>query len=198
MNPWHLHLAVRVLRRGGLVLHATEGVWGIACDPWSPETVQRLLTLKQRDVGKGLIVMAADADTFRAELDALPVSDRRRILDSWPGAVTWVVPNRQFPAWITGGRDTVALRVSGHPQARALCRRWGGALVTTSANRSGRPPPCNAVQARACWRDLRTAGAAMDVEVHLLPGETLGRGGPSEIRTLTGCRLRVGPGREAR
>ncbi len=198
MNPWHLHLAVRVLRRGGLVLHATEGVWGLACDPWSPAAVDRLLALKQRDVGKGLIVMAADAETFSAELDALPAADRRRVVESWPGAVTWVVPNRQFPVWITGGRNTVALRVTGHRQARALCRSWGGALVTTSANRSGRPPARNALQARACWRDLRAAGAALDVDVHLLPGETLGRAGPSEIRTLAGCRLRAGMGEEAR
>ena len=48
MNPWHGRLAVRALRRGGHVLHATEGVWGLACDPWNPLAAERLLALKRR------------------------------------------------------------------------------------------------------------------------------------------------------
>lgn len=188
MNDWQLGLAARVLAHGGLVLHATEGVWGLACDPWCAGAVERLLACKGRDAGKGLLLIGAAGVCFEPELSALGEDERARIEASWPGPVTWVVPNRRFPPWITGGRDTVAVRVPGHPQARALCRAFGGPLVSTSANRAGRPPARRRLQAAALLAELRPRAGA---PIHLLPGETLGRSGPSEIRTLSGERLRA-------
>lgn len=187
MNAWHLRLAVHTLRRGGLVLHATEGVWGFACDPFDACAVERLLALKGRDPRRGLIVIGADSADFAPELDALEPGERDAVEASWPGPVTWVLPNRRFPRWITGGRPTVAVRVPGHPQARALCHAFGAPLVSTSANLSGRVPARRRLQAVA----LRASLTAHDaVDCYLLPGETQGRRGPSEIRTLAGERLR--------
>ena len=60
---------------------------------------------------------------------------------TWPGPVTWLLPARpETPRWLTGDHATLAVRVTAHPLAAALCRRWGGALVSTSANRASRPP----------------------------------------------------------
>lgn len=192
MTPWRMQLAVRVLDRGGLVLHATEGVWGLACDPFDATAVQRLLMLKRREVGKGLIVIGSEPEAFALELEAIPDPARAQVVASWPGAVTWVLPNQRFPAWITGGRDSVAVRVPGHPQARALCRAFRGPLVSTSANRAGRPSPRNRFQALATLTRMRRARAtgAIARAVHVLDGETLGRRHPSEIRTVSGETLR--------
>ena len=187
MNAWHLRLAADTLRRGGLVLHATEGVWGFACDPFDAGAVERLLTLKGRDPRRGLIVIGADSADFAPELDALEPGERDEVEASWPGPVTWVLPNRRFPRWITGGRPTVAVRVPGHPQARALCRAFGAPLVSTSANMSGHAPARRRLQAIALHASLVGQDG---VDCYLLPGETQGRRGPSEIRTLNGVRLR--------
>jgi len=94
-------------------VHATEGVWGLACDPFDHVAVEALLLLKGRPVSKGLIEIGADADDFLPDLNDLEATERQRVLDSWPGAVTWILPNRRFPVWITGGRDQVAVRVPG-------------------------------------------------------------------------------------
>jgi len=190
LQPWHGRLAVRALRQGGLVLHATEGVWGLACDPWNPVAVERLLALKGRSAGKGLIVIGAAKECFGDELAGVEPARRREVEESWPGAVTWVLPNRRFPPWITGGRHTVAVRVPAHPQARAMCAAFGGPLVSTSANRAGRPPARRRLQAVALARRVRRPRNAD--HLYLLPGETLGRRTPSEIRTLQGQRLRHG------
>jgi len=179
----HIQRAVRALRSGGLVLHATEGVWGIACDPFSRDAVTRLLALKQRRVEKGLIVIGAGPECFERELAALTAAERAGVLASWPGAVTWLLPNVRFPFWITGTHPNVAVRVPGHPQARALCRAFGSPLVSTSANVAGRPAARTALRAR------RTIGRRSDV-AYVLPGDTLGRVGPSEIRTLSGESVR--------
>ena len=128
-----------MLRAGGVVAHATEAVWGLACDPFDIDAVTRLLLLKRRSVSKGLIVIGADVSDFAAEISALSEVDGARVRRSWPGPQSWLVPNCRFPAWITGRRESVAVRVPGHEQARALCAAFGGALVSTSANPSGRP-----------------------------------------------------------
>lgn len=174
--------AVAVLRDGGVVAHASEGVWGLACDPFNQAAVQRVLDIKGRAAAKGLIVVAGASADFAAELDAVDDALAARIRASWPGAVTWLVGNKRFPPWITGGRDTVAIRVPGHAQARALATAFGGALVSTSANRAGAAPAGTAAEVQ------RALGGEID---YLLPGETGGRSGPSRILdATTGARLR--------
>ncbi len=180
-SEWHLAHAVRVLRAGGIVAHATEGVWGLACDPASRVVIQRLLQLKARAVDKGLIVIGASPADFSGELGRLSAAQRAQVCESWPGPVTWVLPNDRFAGWVTGGRDQVAVRVPGHPQARALCHAFGGPLVSTSANLAGRTPARSALHARRSLRD------GVD---YFLPGEVLAPSGPSEIRTPAGQRLR--------
>jgi len=170
------------LRGGGIVAHATEGVWGLACDPFDCDAVDRLLELKGRSVSKGLILIGAEVTDFALELTLLNDPAEARVSATWPGANTWLVPNVRFPRWITGGRTTVAVRVPGHAQARRMCARFGGPLVSTSANPSGRPPALNAITVR------RYFDGAVDYVLH---GETVGDGMPSQIRDATsGDRLR--------
>lgn len=142
-----------MLRAGGVITHATEGVWGLACDPWNPHAVDRLLTLKQRTVARGLILIGAQAEQLAVFVAPGAQSAWRRAIRSWPAPVTWLLPAAtQTPGWLTGDHDTIALRQTAHADSAALCRAFGGALVSTSANVSGRPPVRNTWQARARLR----------------------------------------------
>ena len=135
--------AATVLGRGGLLAYPTEAVWGLGCDPGNEAAVLRLLQLKQRRLDKGLILVAASLDPLRPWLDlsALPAPRLAAVLATWPGPNTWVIPAAaSAPAWITGGRGGIAVRVSGHPVVVALCQAFGGPLVSTSANFAGKPP----------------------------------------------------------
>ncbi len=175
-SPFQLRRAVDVLRRGGVIAYPTEGVWGLGCDPDNPLAVQRLLDLKRRDPRKGLILIAADIAQLDPVLDRLTPEQRTRLAASWPAPLTWVVPvGPHVPALVSGGRTTLALRVSAHPTVAALCRAWGGPLVSTSANPSGRPAPTTVLKVR------RYFGDALDF---LLPGEVGGLRGPTPIREL--------------
>lgn len=168
-----VRVAARTIRSGGIVAHPTEGVWGLACDPFDRAAVTRLLALKHRSWDKGLIVIGHSADAFAPELDALEPTLRERVAATWPGAVTWLVPNVRYPRWITGRHATVAIRVPAHAQSLRLCAAVGKPIVSTSANPAGRMP------ARSSLAVRRYFGRSIDL---VLDGALGGRNGPSEIR----------------
>ncbi len=143
MKELTLDTAVAALRAGGVIAYPTEAVWGLGCDPANREAVHGLLRLKQRPEAKGMILVAADLQQLQgwALLDELPEVRQREVLASWPGANTWILPAGPLaPPWVTGEHCGLAVRISAHPLVAALCRAWGGPLVSTSANRAGEPP----------------------------------------------------------
>src|SRR5690606_39683857 len=147
--------------------------------------VMRLLALKQREPGKGLILAAASPAQLDAFVDweALPGARRGEIAAGWPGPYTWILPaTAAVPAWIRGDHAGVAVRVSAHPPVVALCAAFGGAVVSTSANAAGAAP------ARAPEQLDATVLAGVDA---VLAGDTGGLERPTAIRdALTGAVLR--------
>lgn len=138
----HIARAARCVRAGGLIAYPTEAVFGLGCLPNAFQALDRLLALKRRPWQKGLLLIAAEVAQL-APFVILPADParRRELLASWPGPVTWVLSAQPgVPRAITGGRPTVGVRVTAHPIAAALCVAVGGALVSTSANVSRRPP----------------------------------------------------------
>jgi len=135
--------AVAALRAGGVVAYPTEGVWGLGCDPRNRTAFERVFEIKRRPATQGVLLIAADFAQVEPYLDAKAVSPQAvaRALATWPGPHTWIFPRSpDAPAWIAGSHAGIAMRVTAHPPAAALCRAFGGALVSTSANRHGEPP----------------------------------------------------------
>jgi L-threonylcarbamoyladenylate synthase len=181
VSPFRLRQAVRVLRGGGIVAYPTEGVYGLGCDPLDGAAVTRLLALKGRSRRKGLILIAEAFERVRPFLGALEPDLEAAARADWPGPVTWVLPAAPAtPSWLTGGRPTLAVRVTAHPLAAALCRAFGGPLVSTSANRSGARP------ARSPLAVRRQLGDAVDLVLH---GALGGLRGPTPIRDGASGRL---------
>ncbi|MDO8860069.1 Sua5/YciO/YrdC/YwlC family protein [Haliea sp. E1-2-M8] len=171
-----LRAAVHALAEGGVIACPTEAVWGLSCDPDNPDAVTRLLYLKQRPVEKGLILVAADIDQLAPLLEGLTEVQRSKLALSWPGPSTWLVPHHdRVPPWIHGGNTKVAVRVSAHKLVAALCRAWGGALVSTSANPAGSQP------ATAQFQVQRYFHGQLDA---VLPGALGGASRPTIIRDL--------------
>lgn len=103
--------------------------------------VRRILQLKKRAWSLGLIIIATDLHQLAVFIDISEKELLQKPRESWPGPHTWLLPALpRTPRWIRGKHDAVAVRVTAHPIASTLCRRFGGAIVSTSANRSGRPP----------------------------------------------------------
>lgn len=181
--PLHLKAAVRTLRRGGVIAYPTEAVWGLGCDPLNERACERLLALKDRDWQKGVILVASRFEQVEPYLQIPSKNALKRATATWPGPATWIFPaSDHCPMWISGEHDGVAVRVSSHPVVQALCEAWGGPLVSTSANPSGREPARSVAQVRLYFgRDLD----------FLLPGALGHLAKPTTIRDVaTGHILR--------
>jgi L-threonylcarbamoyladenylate synthase len=145
--------------------------------------VTRVFELKQRPSGVGVILVAADFAQVSSCIGICPPEAIARAKASWPGPATWIFPRHpSVPDWIVGQHSGIALRVSAHPVVRNLCLAFGGALVSTSANRHNQPPALsmNAVQE-----------AFPEIGDRIVPGALGGLERPTPIRdAITGEILR--------
>lgn len=136
-------IAAEALQTGRLVILPTETVYGLAADAANPEAVARIFEAKGRPRFNPLIAHVSSA--VDAERIAVFDARARALAEAfWPGPLTIVAPVRDRLAvcdLARAGLDSVAVRVPGHPRARAVIAAFGGAVVAPSANRSGRPSP---------------------------------------------------------
>jgi L-threonylcarbamoyladenylate synthase len=159
--------AAQILRAGGLVAFPTETVYGLGADAASEKAVARLYAVKGRPADHPVIVHFQEPHhAFRWARD-LPWAAAELAERFWPGPLTLILKRSALAKdFITGGQDTVGLRVPSHPIAQQLLKEFAGAIAAPSANRFGRVSPTTAAHVR---EDL-----GKDVELVL-------EGGPSDV-----------------
>lgn len=183
--------AVELLRAGEVVAFPTETVYGLGADASNPDAVAKIFALKGRPSAHPVIVHLADADRLDEWAVDVPEGARWLAHAFWPGPLTLVLKRApHVPDAVTGGQDTVGLRVPAHPVARALLaafggepggRRFGG-VAAPSANKFGRVSPTLAEHVFADF--------ALDVPL-ILDGGAANVGIESTIVDLTGERARL-------
>jgi L-threonylcarbamoyladenylate synthase len=135
--------AAALVRGGGVLAYPTEAVYGLGCDPHDRDAFDRLFALKGRPSTQGVLLIAADFEQVAPYIDlaAVPSAVLDDVRASWPGPHTWIFPRSALvPDWVAGAHAGIALRVTAHPPAAALCRAYGAPLVSTSANPHGEAP----------------------------------------------------------
>ena len=176
-----IKLAVDIIKDGGVILYPTESVFGLGCDPFNQQAVDKLLAIKQRSRDKGLILIAAKWQHFSSLIKKIP-EIRWQTVKSM-GDSTWLFPKTEkVPLWIHGTFDSVAVRVTQHPLAKKLCEQLGHPLVSTSANVMGEVPA----------KKIDTLSPSLLKQVdYMLTGETGSLAQPTQIiDALTGKILR--------
>ena len=159
--------AAEILKRGGLVGFPTETVYGFGADASSASAVARLYAAKRRPLTHPVIVHFADADLAFSWARDVPRAAKKLAAKFWPGPLTLILKkSAKAGDFVTGGQDTVGVRVPSHPLAQELLRAFGGGIAAPSANRFGQLSPTTAAHVR---EDL-----GKDVELVL-------DGGPSEV-----------------
>jgi L-threonylcarbamoyladenylate synthase len=168
-SPLSIDAAVSILKRGGLVALPTETVYGLGADASNPEALKNLYAVKGRPGNHPVIVHLARIEQLSAWAKNIPQPAWDLALAFWPGPLTLILPRTErVPDAVTGGQDTVGIRIPSHPVARALLEAFDGGLAAPSANRFGRVSPTTAEHVLADLGadvDLILDGGACDVGV---------------------------------
>lgn len=175
--------AVSCLRTGGLLAYPTEGVYGLGCDARRQAVCGRIVALKQRDPGQGLICLVHDWTVIADWIEPLNSLHREMLARYSEDTVTWLVAaTKHAPRWLTGQHSSLAIRVPKWPATQLLCASFNGPIVSTSANPHGLPAAHDAVTVRQYF----------DEGIELIWDQACGdHGRPSDIRVLnTGEKLR--------
>ena len=175
--------AADLLRAGELVAFPTETVYGLGADASNPQAVARIFTAKGRPADHPLIVHLPDAAHLPRWAVHIPEAAHKLAAAFWPGPLTLIL--KRHPAVsdaITGGQDTVGLRVPKHPLALQLLREFDGGVAAPSANRFGHVSPTTAAHVR------EELGAAVAL---ILDGGPCEVGIESTILDLSGSEARI-------
>lgn len=137
---WKAERAAQLMRHGDVIAYPTEAVWGLGCDPLNQSAVQKILTLKSRPVEKGLILISGQEEHFSELLAPFDQAKQDKFFaEGNDRPVTWLVRDIRniVPDWIKGTHSSVALRYTRHPMSSMLSQKFGGLIVSTSANPAG-------------------------------------------------------------
>lgn len=163
--------ACQHLKAGGIIAYPTEGVFGLGCDPNNERAIESLLNIKHRDIAKGFILIASDQSQLSPFIAQLSTDIETKLHNSWPGPVTWILPcSSTAPDGVTGGKPTIATRVTAHKIASSLCAEYQSAIISTSANISGEPACTTAQQVDEIFS--HRIDYILDHEVGTLKGPT--------------------------
>ncbi len=148
-TPPEIGRAVTILRAGGLVAFPTETVYGLGADAENAAAVRRIFEVKGRPEAHPLIVHIGRTDWLDRWVADVPAAAEKLVRQFWPGPLTLILRRGpRIPLAVTGGLETVGVRVPNHPVALAMLQSFGGAVAAPSANRFGRVSPTRAEHVR--------------------------------------------------
>jgi len=175
--------AVNLLRQGRLVAFPTETVYGLGADASNPDAVRRIFQAKGRPADHPLIVHISSADSLNDWALTVPDAAQQLAARFWPGPLALILNKKpEVPLVVTGGQNTVGLRMPDHPVALRLLRAFGGGIAAPSANRFCRISPTQAAHVE------EELGDAVDL---ILDGGICQVGVESTIVDLSGNRPKL-------
>ena len=148
-NDLHINRAIAILKDGGVVAFPTDTVYGVGVDPFQPDAVRKLYQIKGRPIDKPIPILVGSVNDVERVAQNLPPTFSQLAGRFWPGELTLIVEAKSLPPEVTAGGNTVGVRMPDHPLALALLQRFGGAIATTSANKSDEPPATSAEEVQA-------------------------------------------------
>ncbi|BAP58529.1 Sua5/YciO/YrdC/YwlC family protein [Candidatus Tachikawaea gelatinosa] len=160
-----------------IIAYPTEAIFSLGCDPNSKDAVMSLLSIKKRSINKGFILIADSYMKLVPYINQKKISlfQYKKIILSSVNFITYVVPAAlNVPYWITGNFHTLAIRLSQHPDVKKICKSFGKAIISTSANISGQKP----------CRSVKEVKKKFGKKFPILIGHVGNRKLPSEIRDL--------------
>ncbi len=137
--------AVHIIKHGGIIAYPTDTIYGLGCDPYNQQAVEKINAIKQRPLNKQFILLAANINQIRPFIQIEKAQQRSLTKNTQP--TSWIVDaSPAAPPWLIGDSNTLCIRISRHDEVQRLCTALGHAIISTSANLSGKKPAENALE----------------------------------------------------
>jgi L-threonylcarbamoyladenylate synthase len=144
-SDFSIRHAAHIIKLGGVIAYPTDTIYGLGCDPCNPDAVQRINIIKQRPSNKQFILLAGEIDQVRSLIMITQEQEKTISMNTEP--TSWVVSaSKRAPPWLTDENHMLTIRISQYDQVKRLCHSLGHAIISTSANISGKKPAKNSLQ----------------------------------------------------
>ena len=171
-TDFQIRHAASVIQQGGIISCPTDTIYGLSCDPYNPQAIERLFAIKRRPRGKSMILLAHARRHVETLIDMQQLPDGFDWCTQQP--TTWVMPaSRHCPHWLRRRDNTLAVRLTTYPLIIRLCGQLDSAIISTSANFAGMPPVCDKLALRRFFQPQLDAMLFSDIN---------GTGKPSTIK----------------
>ena len=126
------------IKSGKILVHPTEGIWGLGCDAFNEDAVNKIFKIKRRSKNKSFILLSESLDFLKKYIQDLNIKDVKFLENFWPGPVTFLIKyNQNLPKHLHTENEKIAVRVSNHLPIKHLLKQFSGLMVSTSSNLSG-------------------------------------------------------------
>ncbi len=130
--------SVEWIKSGKILIHPTEGIWGLGCDAFNEDAVNKIFKIKRRSKNKSFILLSESLDFIKKYIQDLNKEDEKFLENYWPGPVTFLLKyNQNLPVHLHTENGKIAVRVSNHLPVKRLLNKFSGLMVSTSSNISG-------------------------------------------------------------
>ena len=144
-SDFSIRHAAHIVNHGGIIAYPTDTIYGLGCDPYNPDAVEKINAIKQRPLNKQFILLAANINQIRPFIQIK--KQQEKIITQNTQATSWIVKaSPSAPPWLVGNSKTICIRISKHDEVLRLCNALGHAIISTSANLSGKKSAKNALE----------------------------------------------------
>jgi len=144
-SDFSIRHAAHIIKNGGIIAYPTDTIYGLGCDPYNREAVEEINNIKQRPLNKQFILLAGNIDQIKPL--TLISKQEEKIIAQNLEPTSWVVTaSPKAPLWLIDAENTLTIRISKHDDVKKLCHALGHAIISTSANISGKTPAKNALE----------------------------------------------------
>jgi L-threonylcarbamoyladenylate synthase len=144
-SDFSIRHAAHIIRNGGIIAYPTDTIYGLGCDPYNACAVDSINRLKQRPLNKQFILLAGHIDQIKPLV--VINEEQENLIAQTSVPTSWIASaSQQTPAWLTDKQNTLTVRISSNDTVKKLCDTLGHAIISTSANPSGKTPARNSIE----------------------------------------------------
>ncbi|PCI07831.1 MAG: threonylcarbamoyl-AMP synthase [Gammaproteobacteria bacterium] len=171
-SDFSIRRAAYIIRCGGIIAYPTETIYGLGCNPLDAAAVEKINTIKQRPLNKQFILLAGHIDQIKPLINLS--DEQENLIRQTSEPTSWIVDaSTQAPAWLTSPENTLTIRISKNNLVKKLCHTLRHAVISTSANLTGKPPAKNNLEIQKYFGGILDMTLATNKKLNAKPSKII-------------------------